>query len=160
MQDGTPGSNTPADNSAAAKIAGTFEGSGKYMPQGINLGLVKGCTLPSGWESNFKTGNSTIDITKASDSTIMLTLTSGPFPKFSYGPMKVAATDNSVTFPSGSYIISSKKLNFSAYTEYSLYITSNVCLIGLPYLYGFDLLGSGSYSFQTIDHVDFSGTKQ
>jgi hypothetical protein len=153
--------NNSGNISAADKISGTFNGSGKYMPDKINLGLVKGCNLPVNWESNFKTGAATVNIAKITDSTVKISLT-GIFPQIIYTGVKVKTNGNTVEFGSGYYDTNSKFLTLSTFTPGYSYISAGAgaCLIGLPYLSGWSPLLDNNYSFQTIGHADFSGTKQ
>ncbi|MFT4094356.1 MAG: hypothetical protein QM640_12020 [Niabella sp.] len=152
--------NNNTNISAAAAIAGTYTGTGKWMPDNIHLGIYSGCVAPDGWDSNFKTGTATVNVTKITDSTVTITL-AGPYPTTSYSPVTVKAGNAQITFSTGYYDTNSKFLTLSARTGRSRgYITSNACLSGLPYYSGWSALINNQYDYYTIDHVDFSGTKQ
>jgi len=149
----------PADTSPAGMMAGLFTGQGQYMPQGINLGSYKGCSAPAGWQDNLKKGNASVQVTKVDDNTIKISLKTGPFPGYVFDKVAVQKSGNTVSFASGAYDVDSKLLVMSSRTSKTSYLTTSACLVGLPYVAGWDALGTGSYNFQTIDHVDFQGTK-
>lgn len=152
------GDTNSQDKSPAGKIAGVFSGTGKKMPNGIFLGNYQGCVTPAGWDNNFITGNATARITKVDDNTINLTLTGGPFTNNTYSNIPVTESGGSIVWGSSYYDENSKLLNISYFN--GSYISSNACLQGLPYYYGWSALSNGTYGYQTIGHLDFTGKKQ
>lgn len=158
-----PSNNSDNKNniSVSASITGIYSGSGKYMPQGINLGTFEGCVVPPGWEKNLLSGSALVNISIVTDSTVNITLSGGPFSTIKYTNVKATKVANSIDLNSG-YIgyfdLDSKFLNLSIST--GSYIKTNACLQGLPYYAGWSVLSDGNYSYQTIGHIDFAGNKQ
>tara|TARA_R110002033_G_scaffold162910_1_gene199773 strand:+ start:5059 stop:5868 length:810 start_codon:yes stop_codon:yes gene_type:complete len=144
---------TPAD-----KILGTYSGVGKRMPNGIILGNFSGCITPPNWDSNFITGATIVNISKVNDNTININLTGGPFTSSVYSNINITENNGIINFGFGNYSVVSKSLVISANT--GSWINTNSCLQGLPYYYGWSALMNGVYSYQTIGHEDFTGTKQ
>jgi hypothetical protein len=157
--DPTDDGNNP-DDSPAGRIQGSFMGQGVYTPQGVVVGAQKSCALPAGWESYQKKGTASILVEKITDSTVTMTLKTGPFPKYVFGNVRVRNAGDAVSWGTGSYSVNSQQLILSTGTSKSAYATTQACLVGLPYVYGWDLVGTGTYTYQTIDHVDFEGAKQ
>lgn len=144
--------------SVADQISGIFYGTGKKMPQGIDLGLFKGCVTPTGWENNFVTGNSSVVVSKVNDNLVNLSFTAS-LNGVIYNNIKVVKNGNILNFGIGSYDINSKFLTISAMT--GSYLSSYACLQGLPYFYGVQTIGTPSiYAYSTIGHIDFTGTKR
>jgi hypothetical protein len=142
----------------ADKISGLFSGSGKRMPQGVLLGTYTGCVAPTGWEKNLLSGSSNATITKVSDNMVSITLAGGPFTNNTFTNVTITENASIISFGFGTYNENSKFLSISAMT--GSYISTGACLSGLPYYSGSSLLNNGSYTYQTIGHVDFTGTKQ
>ncbi len=145
---------TPAD-----KISGPFSGSGKRMQQGLLLGAYTGCITPPGCEANLITGSGNATITKVTDSTINITLSGGPFTNNAFSRVPITENAGTITFAFGSYDENSKFLSISANT--GTYLSTGACLTGLPYYSGWPSFTSVNvYTYQTIGHTDFTGTKQ
>jgi len=145
----------------SATIAGTYSGTGKYMPQGIDLGTYKGCVVPVGWEKNLLSGSALVNISIITDSTINITLSGGPFSTIKYSNVKATKVAKTIDLNSGHvgyYDIDSKFLTLSILT--GSYTKTNACLQGLPYYAGWSVLSDGNYFYQTIGHIDFTGNKQ
>lgn len=157
--DPTQNSNNDKNSSSAVEISGLFSGTGTVMPNGIALGTYSGCITPQGWESNMLKGASFVDITSATDSTINITLSGGPFSLTKYTNIKVVKAAGSISFSFGHYDVNTRFLSLSILT--GSYVNTGSCLQGLPYYYGGALvLSPGNYFYQTIGHIDFTGTKQ
>lgn len=147
------------NTTSADKIAGAFKGEGKYMPGQINLGTFEGCVKSTGWESKLKTGTTTTNIVKLTDSTVRIFINGTSFASIILSTVKVKTEGNSVNFPGGYYDINTKFLTLSSGTDKTFY--SPECILGLPYVYGVKVfLTANTYAYQTIDHVEFSGSKQ
>ena len=59
----------------------------------------------------------------------------------------------------GTYNYNSGYFVFSGETNDTSYITTNACLQGLPYYSGSSGLNNGVYTYSTLGHIDFTGTK-
>lgn len=142
----------------AGKILGFFSGNGKRMPQGVSLGTYTGCVTPTGWEKNLLTGPANATVTRLTDTTVSITLADGPFINNTFTNVRITENGSIISFSVGSYNENSKLLSISANT--GTYITTATCLSGLPYYSGWSALNNGTYTYQTIGHIDFTGTKQ
>lgn len=146
--------------SAADKISGTFNGTGKILPDNVSLGTYKGCVTPPGWESNFITGTSVVTISKTNDSTITLSLNGSPFPSYTYSNIKVEEVGTRINFGFGYYDSNSRFLSISRNNASSVFTGNPACLQGMPYYSGWSVLNDGNYAYSTHGRIDFSGTKQ
>lgn len=150
--------------SAADKIAGLFNGTGKYLPGGVDLGYTVVCSPPpTNYQTLYQTGTATINITKLTDSTVKIGLLSGPFPQDNYPEIKVTTNGNMIQFYQGYYDINTKVILFAGTApNYSFSYSAN-CKTGLPF-YSSALFpgpsGTPVYFNNTIKRYEFSGTKQ
>jgi hypothetical protein len=147
-------------NSAADKISGAFNGTGKKLPDNVFLGNYKGCVTPPGWESNFITGPSVVNISRINDTTITLSLNGSPFPSYTYSNIPVAESGTRINFGFGYYDTNAKFLSISRNNANSVFTGSPACLQGMPYYSGWSVLNDGNYAYTTHGRIDFSGTRQ
>ncbi|UAY53442.1 hypothetical protein [Ferruginibacter albus] len=158
-----PGSTNPGNTdpgtTVADKIAGTYYGDGTFLPGHIMVGTSLGCFLPdNSWRNNLKTGKAHVYITKLTSNTVKIVFSGGPFSQITYPSVTVNDYGTGVIFNDGYY--ESGSLTFSGNDANSA-IYGHDCDIYLPYLFGVSTIGgNGTIAFETIEHVDFDGTKQ
>lgn len=93
--------------SIAEKIAGSYTGIGKYLPGNINLGNTIVCIAPTlDYNSLYLDGAATINISKITDSTVKISLLSGPFPLETYDNILLKAVGNNIEFNDSLSVIS------------------------------------------------------
>jgi hypothetical protein len=151
--------NAPNIASLADKISGTYSGIGKKMPNRVSLGSYTGCVTPPNWESNFVSGTSTVVVTKIDDINVNIKIFGGAITTEIYSPIALTESNSVIDFVFGTYNYNSGYFSFSRGTSDSSYITTNACLQGLPYYSGSSGLNDGVYTYSTIGHIDFTGTK-
>ena len=167
----TKNSTTPENNdngnlkSAADQIAGKYKGTGKFLSGGVSLGNTPVCSDPPiDYETLFKKGDAAMTITKLTDSTVLLSLTSTTFPSATYAALKVKKNVNTIDFYQGYFDINSKVILFSGTAPNFSYSYSKDCMRGLPYYSSFPVPASNGnlqqYYNGTIGHYDFTGEKQ
>ena len=155
----------PVNLSVADKIAGLYSGTGKYLPGGINLGNTLVCVAPpADYQSKYQSAPATVNITKLTDSSVTITLLTGPFPKDTYTALTVKESGNLIMFGSlGSYDNNTKALSFSGVAPNFSYSYIKACQIGLPYYYSSGVIlypNPDQIAHYTIKRYEFGGTKQ
>ncbi|MEI2759098.1 MAG: hypothetical protein V9G42_06640 [Bacteroidia bacterium] len=151
------GTTTSTTTSNADLMQGNYSGNGQYLPGQINLGTNSACTTFP-YSSYLQIGATTLNINKIADDTITLQYSSSAFPSIFYTNTPITKNGNVISFYGGTYNVSTKYFSFSGGTPNTIYMTTSACLIQLPYVYGYNPLGT-LYTYQTIDHLEFSGTK-
>lgn len=157
---GNSSNTSSGDKSPAGLISGTYTGEGKVLPDNVFLGNYYGCVTPTGWENNFSKGQSTVVISKLTDSTIMISMSSSSFNNISRSGYKVINSNNVIDFGSGEFDINSGFLSFSINTANFIFVGSPACTQGMPYYSGWSVLGDGNYGYTTHGRADFTGNKQ
>jgi hypothetical protein len=151
------GTTTSTITSDADLMQGIYSGNGQYLPGQINLGVQSTCTtIP--YQSYLQIGAATLSVSKIDDDTVSFQYSSGSFPSIFYPKVVISKNGNIISFYGGTYNTTTKYFSFSGATPNTFYTTTSACLIQLPYVYGYNPLGTG-YTYQTIDHLEFSGTK-
>ncbi|MBK9415947.1 MAG: hypothetical protein IPN62_01365 [Flavobacteriales bacterium] len=149
----------PSSNATnSGLMAGSYTGNGEYLPGGVNLGTLGGCvSVP--YSSYVQSGSATLVVTAVSDDVATFQYMSGSFPTITYPNESLTRSGNIISFYGGSFNIATGNFSFSGRTPNSFWSTTNACLIQLPYVYGWDLLITGNYTYKTIDHLYYAGIK-
>jgi len=174
----------PVNKSAADQIAGFYNGSGKYLPGGLDLGNTVICTAPpTDYNSLYQTGSATVDISKLTDSTVKIVMSSGPFPQDTYSGVLLKVNGSTIEFNdtlfvrsrsagllgtvetnSGSFDPATKTISFSRIAPGYSYSYAFSCFSGLPYYASFSVPDANTglmvYANTTIKRYVFSGTKK
>jgi len=150
--------------SIADKISGKFNGDGKYLPGGIDLGNTVVCTLPpTDYKDLYQTGNASIEITKITDSTVKIVFVTGPFPSATYPEITIKEVGNRIEFRQGVFDSNSKTIIFEGTAPDYSYSYSRSCNAGLPYYASFLFpgpTGFPEYFNTSIKRYEFEGMKQ
>lgn len=153
----------PAHLPAADKIAGMFSGTGKYLPGDISLGNTFACVAPPmDYQLKYQSGAATVNITKLTDSTITITLLTGPFPQDKYTSLIVKENGNVISLGSlGYYDTDTRALSFSGTAPNFNYSYLKNCKTGLPYYYSTSAVPDpNQVAHFTIKRYEFGGVKQ
>jgi hypothetical protein len=161
---------TTAPASLADQISGTFTGTGKNMPSAVIIGSsLNGCITPPELNNYLETGTAQLDISKVSDSTVRITFIGGPFTASESYLENITKSGNSIILRAGlpeealTYDISTKEISVGVdtptYFDNTL-VFSSACQQGLPYYFGFLIIGTNKIDFESLGYAEFSGTKQ
>ena len=152
--------------SAADKMAGLFNGTGKYLPGGINLGSTLACqSAPMDYQAKYQSGASSVNITKLTDSTVTISFLSGPYPVDKYSPVLIRESGNMISFGNlGFYDSNTGVLLVSGIAPNFSYSNIRACQVGIPFYNS--LMAPSQYprpdlvSYFTIKRYEFNGVKQ
>ena len=150
---------TPIDaTSPASRISGTYKGIGKKMPNGVFLGSFSGCIEPINWEDHFIQGTFTVLVTRLENNSVKIKISGSSIPTEIYAPVAVSEDRGIIEFAYGSYDYGIDSFELSKGIGNS-YNDTNACLRGMPYYYGLSASTNDFYSYSTLGHIDFTGSK-
>jgi len=158
--------NNKANQTLASTVAGSYTGTGKYMPANISFGgNTATCAIPAGWEAYLNTGSASANVVAINDSTVKITITSGAFSPMTYDNIKLTKSGNTILMNnSGSnyFDTNSKSVILKFYSTANFSLNPGFsCNPTHPYV-TVDYLsvpGGKNFSYKTKGSTEFSGSK-